>query len=83
MVSAMSREGQGNVHALGAFRSSLDGGPFAAVVHERGRPRWGPVRGTREEAADDRKTMRRAVKEGSLDALLRGWRGHLGGDEGA
>ena len=83
LVSAMSREGQGNVHALGAFRSSLDGGPFAAVVHERGRPRWGPVRGTREEAADDRKTMRRAVKEGSLDALLRGWRGHLGGDEGA
>jgi len=82
LVSAMSREGQGNVHALGAFRSSLDGGPFAAVVHERGRPRWGPVRGTREEAADDRKTMRRAVKEGSLDALLRGWRGHLGGDEG-
>ena len=40
------------------------------------------MRGTREEAADDRKTMRCAVKEGSLDALLRGWRGHLGGDEG-
>ena len=39
------------------------------------------MRGTREEAADDRETMRRAVKEGSLDALLRGWRGHLG-DEG-
>ena len=85
LVRAMSREGDGNVHALGAFREKagfVDGGPFAAVVHERGRPRWGPVRGTREEAADDRKTMRRAVKEGSLDALLRGWRGHLGGDEG-
>ena len=44
---------------------------------EKGRPRWGPVRGTRDEAAADRKTMRAAVKEGSLDALLKRWRGHL------
>jgi hypothetical protein len=79
LLRAMRREGEKNVHALGAFDQNLenDGAPFAAVVHEKGRPRWGPVRGTRDEAAADRKTMRAAVKEGSLDALLKRWRGHL------
>ena len=80
LLRVMRREGEKNVHALGAFdqnSDASDGAPFAAVVHEKGRPRWGPVRGTRDEAAADRKTMRAAVKEGSLDALLKRWRGNL------
>ena len=32
---------------------------------------------TRAEAASDRKEMRRAVKEGTLDATLRCWRSRV------
>ena len=90
LLSAMSGEGEKNVHRLGFFSSAAStsastaaaasddvGAPFCAVVHEKGRPRWGPVRATREEAARDRKEMRRAVKEGTLDATLRRWRSGL------
>ena len=55
-----------NVHRVGAFTG--DGRrAFCAVVHEKGRPRWGPARATAEEAAMDRREMRRAVKDGDLD----------------
>ena len=47
--------------------------PFlaCAVVHERGRPRWGPARATVEETVADRKAMRAAIKAGALDEWLR------------
>ena len=48
-----------------------DGAPVCAVVHERGRPRWGPARATVEEAVADRKAMRTAIKAGELDDWLR------------
>jgi hypothetical protein len=44
------------------------------VVHERGKPRWGPARATVEETVADRKTMRNAIKDGKLDELLRRYR---------
>jgi hypothetical protein len=89
LLAAMPGEGEKSVHRLGFFTpvggedvdvdntaaARDDGGaPFCAVVHEKGRPRWGPARATRAEAAGDRKEMRRAVKEGALDAVLRRWR---------
>ena len=61
------------MHRVGAFGGG-DGAPFCAVVHEKGRPRWGPARATAEEAAMDRREMRRAVKDGDLDATLARWR---------
>jgi hypothetical protein len=52
-----------------------DGGdvaaPACAVVHERGRPRWGPARATVDETVADRKAMRAAIKAGALDEWLR------------
>ena len=46
-------------------------GAGVRVVHERGRPRWGPARATVEEAVADRKAMRAAIKAGALDEWLR------------
>jgi hypothetical protein len=93
LLAAMPGEGEKNVHRLGYFTAvgdesnghaasntavGVDGGaPFCAVVHERGRPRWGPVRLTRGEAAGDRREMRRAAKDGTLDAVLRRWRSRV------
>ena len=74
LLNAMRVEGTKNVHRIGAFGVGGDGAPFCAVVHEKGRPRWGPARATAEEAAIDRKEMRRAVKDGDLDATLARWR---------
>ena len=73
LLRAMRVEGTKNVHRVGAFGGG-DGAPFCAVVHEKGRPRWGPARATAEEAAMDRREMRRAVKDGDLDATLARWR---------
>jgi len=81
LLAAMTREGEKNAHDLRAASRRGGGGggggagPFCAVAHERGRPRWGPARATREQAAADRKEMRRAVKEGTLAELLSRWRG--------
>ena len=69
------------MHRLGAFLARREGdglgdagAPFSAVVHERGRPRWGPARATEAEALADRKEMRRAAREGVLGETLRRWR---------
>ena len=71
---------RGDGEVSGGGGSGDRGAPYSAVVHEKGRPRWGPVRGTREEALADRKEMRRAVKENALDAVLRRWRSKVLGD---
>jgi len=46
------------------------GGGWAAVVHERGRPRWGPVRRTVEQAVADRKVLAAARKSKTIPAAL-------------
>ena len=81
VAAAMEAEGRGGVHRLGAFLARREGdglgdagAPFSAVVHERGRPRWGPARATEAEALADRKEMRRAAREGVLGETLRRWR---------
>ncbi|QDZ22209.1 hypothetical protein HOP50_07g47490 [Chloropicon primus] len=48
-----------------------DGGKaFYAMVHERGQPRWGPRRDTREEALKDRKKLKRACLERRLHECM-------------
>jgi hypothetical protein len=83
LVAAMAEEGLKNAHRIGTFFEPIaasDGGisddaPVCAVVHERGRPRWGPARGSVEETLADRKAMRAAMKAGKLDETLLRWRG--------
>ena len=86
-VDAMAEEGARGAHRIGAYDARLkknaksDGGdavvadeavaPVCAVVHERGRPRWGPARATVDETVADRKAMRAAIKAGALDDWLR------------
>jgi hypothetical protein len=68
--------------SLGVLRIADD--RLCAVVHEKGRPRWGPVRATKSLADADRKAMRESVRKGTLDALLRAYRREIlggGGDE--
>jgi hypothetical protein len=66
--------------SLGVLRIATD--RLCAVVHEKGRPRWGPVRATKSLADADRKAMRESVRKGTLDALLRAYRREiLGGDD--
>lgn len=45
-------------------------GVFFAMVHERGQPRWGPPRDTREAALKDRKKMKRASMERRLHECI-------------
>ena len=52
------------VHFLGGL------GVFFAMVHERGQPRWGPPRDTREAALKDRKKMKRASMERHLHECI-------------
>lgn len=49
---------------------NLGDGKVCAVVHEKGRPRWGPVRTSASLVAKDRKDMKNAIRSGTLDALL-------------
>lgn len=72
LFERMALEGVGNAH-----RMCLDVGkpPVCAMVHEKGRPRWGPARGSVEETSADRKAMRNAIKNRKLDELLRKYRG--------
>ena len=72
----MTIEGVGSAHRIhGAHGTSAPTKTCAcAVVHERGKPRWGPARATVEETVADRKTMRNAIKDGKLDELLRRYR---------
>ena len=46
------------------------GKAFYALVHERGSPRWGVPRQTREEAVKDRKKLKRAAMERKLHTTL-------------
>jgi hypothetical protein len=86
LLDAMAEEGARGAHRIGAVAARLraasgsardvvvtdeDKAPVCAVVHERGRPRWGPARATVEEAVADRKAMRAAIKAGALDEWLR------------
>ena len=86
LLDAMAEEGASGAHRIGAVAARLraasgsardvvitdeDKAPVCAVVHERGRPRWGPARATVEEAVADRKAMRAAIKAGALDEWLR------------
>jgi hypothetical protein len=68
-VAARSRAASGS--ARDVVITDEDKAPVCAVVHERGRPRWGPARATVEEAVADRKAMRAAIKAGALDEWLR------------
>ena len=65
--------------SLGVLRIADD--RLCAVVHEKGRPRWGPVRATKSLADADRKAMRESVRKGTLDALLRAYRREILGDD--
>jgi hypothetical protein len=86
LLDAMAEEGASGAHRIGAVAARSraasgsardvvitdeDKAPVCAVVHERGRPRWGPARATVEEAVADRKAMRAAIKAGALDEWLR------------
>jgi hypothetical protein len=53
---------------------NLADGRMCAVVHERGRPRWGPVRNSKSLVDKDRKDMKSAMRAGTLDALLLAYR---------
>ena len=53
---------------------NLADGRSCAVVHERGRPRWGPVRNSKSLVDKDRKDMKNAIRSGTLDALLLAYR---------
>ena len=57
---------------LGAH--ALGDGRVCAVIHEKGRPRWGPVRTSKSLAERDRKEMKSAIRAGTLDALLLAYR---------
>ena len=63
-MEALRAEG---AHALGDGR-------VCAVIHEKGRPRWGPVRTSKSLAERDRKEMKSAIRAGTLDALLLAYR---------
>ena len=85
LMSSEGARGAHRIGAFDArVRAARDGGdvarvaddgdvaaPACAVVHERGRPRWGPARATVEETVADRKAMRAAIKAGALDEWLR------------
>jgi hypothetical protein len=62
LTESMSRE------TLGVLEIAPE--RMCAVVHEKGRPRWGPVRATRSLVDKDRKAMREAIRSGTLDTLL-------------
>ena len=66
VAEAMTHETLG-AHALGDGR-------VCAVIHEKGRPRWGPVRTSKSLAERDRKEMKSAIRAGTLDALLLAYR---------
>ena len=66
VAEAMTHETTG-AHALGDGR-------VCAVIHEKGRPRWGPVRTSKSLAERDRKEMKSAIRAGTLDALLLAYR---------
>ena len=66
VAEAMMNETLG-AHALGDGR-------VCAVIHEKGRPRWGPVRTSKSLAERDRKEMKSAIRAGTLDALLLAYR---------
>ena len=66
VAEAMTHETLG-AHALGDGRG-------CAVIHEKGRPRWGPVRTSKSLAERDRKEMKSAIRAGTLDALLLAYR---------
>lgn len=66
VAEAMMHETLG-AHALGDGR-------VCAVIHEKGRPRWGPVRTSKSLAERDRKEMKSAIRAGTLDALLLAYR---------
>ena len=55
----------------------LGNGRFCAVVHEKGRPRWGPVRNSTSLVAKDRKDMKSAIRSGALDTLLLEYRRNI------
>ena len=69
IAEKMMNETRG-AHALGDGR-------VCAVIHEKGRPRWGPVRTSKSLAEKDRKEMKNAIRAGTLDALLLAYRRNL------
>ena len=63
LLRDMAEGEEGGVHTCAGLG-------FAAHVHERGCPRWGPLRPNHEAAARDRKVLKRAAGERRLAEAL-------------
>jgi hypothetical protein len=50
---------------------------MCAAIHEKGRPRWGPVRESSTAVEEDRREMKKAIRAGTLDNLLKTYRQHI------
>ena len=50
---------------------------MCAVVHEKGRPRWGPVRDNATAVEEDKREMKKAIRAGTLSELLKTYRQNI------